>query len=173
MLADFPKGDPALVDETAESEMGAVIELIKKVRNIRAEMHISTSVKFAVHVAATPAIQRVLKANEAQILKLARAEAIILADTLNVPKASAKAVLTGNATVAIPLEGLIDFEQERERLSVQITKLSTELERLTTQLSNSSFVERAPAEKVAELRERETELTSQIKTLRENLDALG
>jgi valyl-tRNA synthetase len=117
-------------------------------------------------------LQRTFKSNEAQILKLARAERLNLSETLDVPKASAKAVLTGGAEVALPLEGLIDFERERERLENQLEKLSTENERLTKQLSNQSFVEKAPAEKVQDIRDRVVEIQQQTKALKQNLEAL-
>jgi len=172
MLASFPSGDANFIDESAEREMGAVIDVITKVRNIRAEMQISPSIKFQVHIAATAEFQAVFRSNEAQIIKLARAESITIADELDVPKASAKAV-TNDARVAVPLEGLIDFEKERERLKNQIAKLTDEKTRLDGQLSNANFVERAPAEKVRELRDRQAELTAQIATLENNLLSLG
>ena len=173
MLADFPLGDASLIDEQAEHEMSAVIDAITKVRNIRAEMQIPTSQRFAVHIAADAAMQEVFAANLAQILKLAKAEDLVIEGALDVPKASAKAVLVGNATLAVPLEGLIDFDKERTRLNNQITKLAEEKSRLDAQLSNQNFVMRAPADKVAELRERQTELTHQITTLNNNLEALN
>lgn len=173
MLADFPKGDSSLVDGRAEMEMGSVIELIRRVRNIRTEMNIRPSDRVPVHVAANAELQITFSANEAQILKLARAERLVLGDTLNVSKASAKAVITGGAELAIPLEGLIDFDKERARLRSQIEKLDTELKRLNGQLSNEDFVRKAPAEKVEALRERKVEIESQSATLNGNLEALA
>ncbi len=173
MLTTFPTGDASLIDEQAESEMQSVIELITKVRNIRAEMNIKASDSLSIHIAADAKMQNVFAANDAQIKKLARADKIVLADSLDVPKASARAVLTGNAEIAVPLEGLIDFEKERSRLKGQIEKLDIELQRLNGQLSNASFVEKAPAEKVKELRDRKNEIETQISTLKENLNALG
>ena len=172
MLADFPKGDPAMIDEQAETEMQSVIDLIKRVRNIRSEMNIKPSDRVAIHVAANEEMQSNFTANEAQIKKLARADTIVFGSSLDVPKASAKAVLTGGAEVAVPLEGLIDFDKERERLQNQIAKLDTELQRLNGQLSNANFVERAPTEKVQELRDRKGELEQQISTLKINVEAL-
>ena len=175
MLTKFPPGDASAIDESAESEMGAVIEVIKKVRNIRSEMNISPSIKFVVHIAVPTesGFQEVFRANEAQILKLGRAEKLIIRDALEVPKASAKAVLTGGAEIAVPLEGLIDFDKERERLQNQITKLDTELQRLNGQLSNASFVERAPAEKVQELSDRKAEIELQTAAINASLEALN
>jgi len=173
MLADFPKGDLALIDEIAESEMRSVIDLITKVRNIRAEMNIKASDRVAIHVAGNASMQSIVAANEAQIKKLARADNIVLSDCLDVPKASAKTVFTGGAEIAVPLEGLIDFDVERTRLTNQVAKLTEEKTRLDGQLSNTNFVDRAPIEKVQELRERKAELLSQIETLNVNLEALA
>jgi len=171
MLTTFPSGDKAAIDRAADREMGAVIELIKKVRNIRAEMNISPAIKFVVHIATDSAMQAVFKANESQIRKLAKAETIVIGSDLDVPRASAKAV-TNDARLAVPLEGLIDFEKERERLSNQIGKLTDEKVRLDGQLSNSNFIERAPAEKVEALRERAIELADQITILGNNFSSL-
>ncbi|HEY0427087.1 MAG TPA: valine--tRNA ligase [Pyrinomonadaceae bacterium] len=172
MLADFPRGDAALIDEKAEAEMQAVIELISKTRNIRAEMNIKPSDKISLLVSAGETLQKVFAANEAQILKLARANELNLSEKADAPKASARAVLAGGAELAIPLEGLIDFQKEIERLENQLSKLEIEGERLQKQLANQNFVERAPAEKVQEIRDRVAEITQQSATLRQNLDAL-
>ena len=171
MLADFPSGDASLIDERAETEMQAVIDLISKVRNIRAEMQIKPSDKPSIHIAAEADAQKIFAANEAQILKLARAEKLILGTSLEVPKASAKAV-TPVAEIAVPLEGLIDFEKEVARLENHLNKLETEAGRLNGQLGNANFVERAPAEKVREIRDRVAEIETQAAALRQNLEAL-
>ncbi|MEP7149657.1 MAG: valine--tRNA ligase [Acidobacteriota bacterium] len=173
MLTTFPTGDDSLIDEQAESEMASVIELITKVRNIRAEMNIKSGDRLAIHIAGEMGMRIVFASNEAQIKKLARADNIVLTDSLDVPKASARAVLTGNAEIAVPLEGLIDFEKERARLQGQIEKLDVELQRLNAQLSNANFVEKAPKGKVDELRDRKGEIENQAATLRQNLEALN
>ncbi|MGD9587770.1 MAG: valine--tRNA ligase [Pyrinomonadaceae bacterium] len=174
MLTGFPQGKSGeFVDDRAEAEMQLVIDTIKRVRNIRSEMNIKPSDRVDIHVAAAAEMQSILAANEAQIKKLARADKVVLTDSLAVPKASAKAVLTGGAEIAVPLEGLIDFDKERERLQNQIAKLDTELQRLNGQLSNANFVERAPAEKVQELRDRKDEIEQQSVILKTNLEALS
>ncbi len=172
MLCDFPTGDANLIDEKAEAEMQAVIELISKVRNIRAEMNIKPSDKPAIHVRANADLQKIFQSNEREILKLARAKKLILTESLDVPKASAKAVLTGGAEIALPLEGLIDFEKERARVENQLEKLSVENERLEKQITNENFVSRAPQEKVEEIRSRVAEIETQTNALKQNLEAL-
>ncbi|HVF46850.1 MAG TPA: valine--tRNA ligase, partial [Pyrinomonadaceae bacterium] len=172
MLTKFPPGEASAIDEAAETEMESVIEVIKRVRNIRSEMNISPSIRFTVHIAADALMQGVYGANESQILKLARAESLVISDVLQAPKASAKAV-TAKASIAVPLEGLIDFGKERERISNQIAKLTEEKSRLDGQLANANFVERAPAEKVEGIRTRSAELEEQLATLADNLAALA
>ncbi|MEZ5308741.1 MAG: valine--tRNA ligase [Pyrinomonadaceae bacterium] len=172
MFADFPIGDQSKVDEAAMSEMAVVIELISKVRNIRAEMRIKNSEPLTVHVAGEAATLKAIGANEARILKLTRAGKIVAEEELSVPKASARTVMTTGAEIAIPLEGLIDFALEIERLEAQIAKLAKEGELLSKQLSNDNFVAKAPADKVAAVRERSAEIEVQLKALSENLDML-
>ena len=124
-------------------------------------------------MASSKDLRGILTANDAQIKKLARVSDLILVDSLEVPKASARSVITGGTEIAIPLEGLIDFDKERERLQNQITKLDSELQRISGQLANTNFVERAPAEKVQELRDRKEEIEQQTNTLKANLEALA
>jgi valyl-tRNA synthetase len=90
-----------------------------------------------------------------------------------IPRASARAVLAGGAEVAVPLEGLIDFAQERARVTRDSEKLEKELQKLEAQLANPQFVERAPAEKVEELRQRAADIKQRIGALGQMLEALG
>ena len=108
----------------------------------------------------------------AQISRLVRASEISISDRLEAPRASARAVLVGGAELAVPLEGLIDFDQERQRLRREQEKLQSEATKLEAQLQNSNFVERAPAERVAEVRNRIADIaqrTSQLQQTIENL----
>ncbi|HEX7315827.1 MAG TPA: valine--tRNA ligase [Pyrinomonadaceae bacterium] len=94
-------------------------------------------------------------------------------DDKGIPRASARAVLAGGAEVAVPLEGLIDFARERARITREREKQEKESRKTVAQLSNPQFIERAPAEKVEELRKRAAEVEQRIKVLDEMLEALG
>jgi valyl-tRNA synthetase len=172
MLSAFPTGEANLIDERAESEMQAVIDLISRVRNIRAEMNIKPGEKISLLVSGDDKLQRVFAENEMQILKLARAGELKLSGKLDAPKASARAVLAGGAEIAVPLEGLIDFAKETDRLEKELTKLNSESEKLNAQLSNENFVSRAPVEKVEGIRARVAEISQQTRTLNQTLEAL-
>ena len=174
MLAAYPEGDEQLIDESAEGEMQAVIDLISRVRNIRSEMNIKASDRVPVLIsAADERLRGVLIASTDQIVRLVRASAVSIGGELNAPRTSARAVLAGGAELAVPLEGLIDFEQERQRLRKEQDKLQAEAVKLETQLANPQFVERAPAEKVDALRERLTDIAQRIGALRQTLESLG
>ncbi|HMG72640.1 MAG TPA: valine--tRNA ligase [Pyrinomonadaceae bacterium] len=173
MLASFPQCDDALVDENAESGMQAVIDLVSRVRNIRAEMNIKPGAPIQLMIAANADLQTVFTASADQIARLTRAANVSIDGTAEMPKASARAVLTGGAEVAVPLEGLIDFAQERERLLREKDKLQKEGGKLEGQLGNQEFVERAPAEKVEELRARLADIAQRTAALDQMLEALS
>ena len=82
-------------------------------------------------------------------------------------------MLSGGAEVAVPLEGLIDFAQERARLSREKEKLQNEAVKLEAQLANADFVSRAPAEKVEELRARVADIAQRTQALDQMMEALS
>ncbi len=173
MLTAYPEGKQELIDEAAESEMQAIIELISRVRNIRSEMNIKPAERIPIVVGSPDANQqRVYSSAREQILRLVRASEISVSERLAAPRASARAVLTGGAELAVPLEGLIDFEQERRRLQREQEKLQAEAAKLEAQLSNPNFVSRAPAERVSEVRERIAAIAQQSSQLQQTVENL-
>jgi valyl-tRNA synthetase len=173
MLAAYPETQASLIDESAEWEMEAVIDLITRVRNIRSEMNIKPGEPIRVLLGAPEAkLRAVFAANTGPITRLLRASDVSINETLVAPRAAARAVLAGGAEVAVPLEGLIDFAQERQRLSKEQEKLAVESSRLEAQLANPQFAERAPAEKVAELRARISDIAQRTSQLQQTIDNL-
>src|SRR5205823_3853990 len=156
----------------AESEMQAVIDLISRVRNIRSEMNIRPGDRIQLVIAAKSELQSVFAASSDQISRLTRAAEISIDGNVEMPKASARAVLAGGAEVAVPLAGLIDFAQERARLSREKEKLQKEADKLENQLANPDFVARAPSEKVAGLRARVADIAQRTVALDQVLEAL-
>ena len=155
MLTAYPEPQANLIDENVEWEMQAVIDLISRVRNIRSEMNIKPSEPIPVLIGAPDEkLRSVFSANTSQISRLLRASEVAIADQLEAPRASARAVLVGGAEVAIPLAGLIDFAKEQQRLEKEKEKLVAEGAKLEAQLANPQFTERAPSEKVNEIRAR-------------------
>ncbi|HEV8427919.1 MAG TPA: valine--tRNA ligase [Pyrinomonadaceae bacterium] len=173
MLTAYPEGAASLIDEAAESEMQAIIELISRVRNIRSEMNIKPAERIPVVIASPDEnLRRVFSSARDQISRLVRASEFTVSERLEAPKASARSVLSGGAELAVPLEGLIDFEQERRRLEREQEKLQAEAAKLEVQLGNPNFVERAPVERVNEVRERIAAIAQQSSQLRQTVENL-
>jgi valyl-tRNA synthetase len=174
MLTAYPEGQNTGIDDGAELQMQAVIDLISRVRNIRSEMNIKAGERVPIMIgAADEKLRAVFAASADQIARLVRASDVSVNEQTGAPRASARAVLVGGAEVAVPLEGLIDFEQERLRLGKELDKLQVEGARLETQLGNPQFVDRAPEEKVAALRERLGDIGQRTSALTLTLEALG
>ena len=173
MLTAYPEGESSVIDERAEEEMQAVIDLISRVRNIRSEMNIKPGERVPLLIGAPDEkLRAVFSASADQIVRLVRASELGIGEQTGAPRASASAVLAGGAEVAVPLEGLIDFEQERQRLRKEKVKLEGESEKLAAQLANPQFAERAPAEKVSEARARIADIAQRIAQLDQTIENL-
>jgi len=170
--SEFILSNSAQLDGRAEREMALVIEMITRLRNIRSTFNIAPSVPLIAQIAPADAATRdVMTRMESHIKRLARIEELQLVDQLEARKGSARAVV-GASEIAIPLEGLIDFDQERARLEKELGKLISEREGLEKRLSNQDFINRAAADVVETTRARAEELTDQVAKLRAVIEAL-
>ena len=173
MLTAYPICSQVMTDDRAERDMSAIIDLISRVRNIRAEMNIKPAERIPILIGCPDEeLRNTFLSARDQIARLVRAADIQVSDHLNAPRASARAVLVGGAELAVPLEGLIDFEQERLRLSREQDKLRAEATKLEAQLANPSFVERAPAERVDEVRARISDIAQRTAQLQQTIENL-
>jgi valyl-tRNA synthetase len=160
-----------LGDAAADAEMEWVINYISEVRSVRAEMNVPAGAKIGcVLVGANSETRRRAAAWEAEIMRLARLSAIGFED--QTPKASAQIVL-GEATVALPLEGVIDFAAERARLEKELDKIGKDMAGIDGRLNNPGFVAKAPPEVLEESRERKIELDARRAKIEEALARLG
>ncbi|MDX2031220.1 MAG: valine--tRNA ligase [Blastocatellia bacterium] len=170
--ADFTSHNSAQLDGRAEREMNMVIELITRLRNIRSTFNIPPSTPLQAQIAPLDeSIRGVIAGVQDHIKRLARIENLQLVEQLPEMKGAARAV-SASFEVAVPLEGLIDFEKERARLQQTVEKLVKESDGIEKRLANADFIARAAAEVVVQTRERAAELQDQIGKLRAIIDAL-
>ncbi len=164
----FPEARPHLHDPAAEESMQLLQEAIMAVRNIRGELGIKPSLPLKVLVKA-PSTQAkdILEANADQMSRLARVDEMTIAPDVSPPRASASAVIQGNE-LYVPLEGVVDFQEELARLDKELTKVTRECEVVTKKLNNEGFVSNAPDHVVAAERDKLTTLSEK----RDKLDAL-
>ncbi len=160
-----------LGDAGADAEIGWVIKFISEVRSVRAEMNVPAGAKTAcVLVGAGSETRRRAASWEAEIMRLARLSSMAFEDT--VPKASAQIVLE-EATVALPLEGVIDFTAEKARLAKELDKIAKDSAAIDGRLNNPGFVAKAPEDVLVESRERKVELAARKAKVEEALRRLG
>ncbi len=147
MISRYPTGRSDLEFPVEAGEMERVLELIRAIRNRRAEMNIAPSRKAAVFIE-TRYVDAFNSATAPFFARLASASGIEVAESFPADRVSADTcvqVVTPAATAYLPLSDLVDYEKERARLTAEIAKVSAEVERLDRKLSNQGFVAKAPA----------------------------
>ncbi|MBW2614909.1 MAG: valine--tRNA ligase [Deltaproteobacteria bacterium] len=169
MTARFPDASHFLNDEDAIGEMDLLMGAITGIRNIRGEMNIppSKGVNIAIDVADEKEGD-ILRLNLSHIQTLAKVNEVSIDPGAPKPEASATAMF-GRNQVHVLLKGLLDFEEERKRLRKGIKKIEKDMEVANRKLSNKGFLEKAPAEIVAEVKEKVEILTLKMEKLNQNL----
>ena len=172
MIAPFPKATRKGRDPEAERLMAPVLDFVSAIRTVRSESRISPAVELAVTVKPSgPEVAAALESSRAVIGSLARAAITVSRDGAR-PAGSAVAT-TPSGDVFVRLEGVVDFEAERQRLRKEIERARKEIAFLEGKLGRPEFVERAPAEVVERERERLVEQRQTEQKLSTSLAALG
>lgn len=165
----------AFGSESAALEMDLVKEVIASIRNIRGENRISPAEK--INVRLTPSdgeVQKILGVNRNAILTLARLDQMDVGPEGNLSKCAVAqvAVKDSSVKVIIPLEGLVDIEEEVKRIQKQVEKLSKDVNMLSGRLSNENFVKNAAEDVVEADRLLLEQSRSQLTALNEALSRL-
>ena len=172
MKADFPSSNDWRVDDEIVANTEWLKNIVSSVRQIRSEMNIppNESIKIIINDASNRDSRR-LESLGSFILNLASVESITQKDTSDdIPK-SAFALLN-QMKIYIPLEGLVDIEEEKARLEKKLVKLNQELKSVQDRLSNDTFVEKAPTEVVEELKGKLKSLMSDQTRIEEQIKLL-
>ena len=172
MKADFPSSNDWRVDDEIVANTEWLKNIVSSVRQIRSEMNIppNESIKIIINDASNTDSRR-LESLGSFILNLASVESITQKDTSDdIPK-SAFALLN-QMKIYIPLEGLVDIEEEKARLEKKLVKLNQELKSVQDRLSNDTFVEKAPTEVVEELKGKLKSLMSDQTRIEEQIKLL-
>jgi len=166
MLKKWPVVDESKINKKAEEEMGALMEVVRAIRNIRAEMNIPH----------TKEVEAILKTgqeiDESYVKTLAKVSKVTIAKKLDKkPEQSASAILAG-MEIYVPLAGLIDFEKEKARVMKEKEKITQELQKIQARLADQKFLEKAKPESVEGEKAREKEFLEKIKIIAERLSVL-
>jgi valyl-tRNA synthetase len=168
ILAPWPKHQGLEIAE-ADAEIGWVIRLISEVRSVRSEMNVPAGAKVPLVISgASDGTTARAKRHEETILRLARIEAM----SFGKAPAGAVQIVLDEATLALPLAGIIDVAAESKRLKREIDKVGSEIRQLDAKLANEKFVARAPEHVVEEQRERKADAEATAARLEQALKRL-
>jgi len=156
----------------AAFEIDVVKEVITAIRNIRGENRISPAIKINVRLGVTnDQTQKILGNNRTALMTMGRIEELEVGMEGNLSKCAVTPVVVGDAQVKviIPLEGLVDFEEEVKRLNKSIEKLQKDIGLLSGKLSNEKFVANADEDVVAADKILLAQSRGQLESLKEAL----
>jgi len=171
MTAPFPRADSTLADPQAEEEMAMIIDVTTAIRNIRGEMNISPAAQMEAVIYGPERLLKLLETHTHYVEDLAKLSQLTLRQEGERPRMAASAVVR-ELEIFLPLEAVLDFQEERRRLEKEIGKLEPELARAKKKLANEDFLGRAPAEVVAKEREKSDRLGAKLRKLQTQLDRL-
>ncbi|MDH4129466.1 MAG: class I tRNA ligase family protein, partial [Spirochaetota bacterium] len=173
MISKFPSLQEDLLDADATSKMNLIKEIVYNIRNIRGEMNVSPDLKLNIVIQTVNSnINDLLSTYEPYILTLGKVKSISITDLFTKNNKSASAVGTGYE-LFIPLEGLIDSEKEKARITKEINKLESELARTKQKLDNKNFLDNANKEVIEKERIKLEQFQSSLIKLNENLSIIN
>ncbi|GJL95479.1 MAG: valine--tRNA ligase [Hyphococcus sp.] len=166
VVAKWPTHKSELTNTNANEEMNWVIDLITNIRSVRQEMNVPAGAKIPmVFIGDGARIER----HREIVSRLARLSEITLADAA--PKGAVQ-IVHGDATVALPMAGVIDLEAEQGRLEKEIAKIKGEITGIDKKLANKNFVDKAPKAVVEEQHTRRADFEVQLEKLDAALERL-
>lgn len=169
IVAQWPMADARALDPEAEREIDWLIRLVSEIRAARTELNVPPGARLPMHVREAHADTQARLLRQASALaRLARVEAADGDAT-----GGAAQVVVDEATFVLPLEGVIDLDAERQRLTKAIAAVEKERDALGGRLSNASFVERAKPEAVEKARADHADKMAEAARLHAALGRLG
>jgi valyl-tRNA synthetase len=173
IIAAYPRGESGYTDPDAEREITALIEVVRAIRNIRAEKKVEPGRFIEAYVIAGAA-RPTFDAGARYIEMLARVKPLhVVGDGGEAPREQvAKAVLEG-VTAVVPLAGLFDVAVERARIEKQIAEAEAEAGRIDAKLSNEGFRAKAPEKIITAEQERLAALRTRLEGLRASLTEIA
>ncbi|WP_336046356.1 valine--tRNA ligase [Solibacillus ferritrahens] len=171
-VAAWPTVNPAFNFTAEAGDMQLLMDIIRSVRNIRAEVNTPMSKKVAMTISAKDdSIAAVLEANKGYIEKFCNPDGLTIGTELEAPAQAMSAVVSG-AEIFMPLAGLINIDEEIARLEKELEKWAKEVKLVSGKLSNERFVSKAPEALVATEREKLADYEAKYATVEKRIAEL-
>jgi valyl-tRNA synthetase len=175
MIDTYPQAELSLIQPEVSLQIDHVLEVVRAIRNIRQQYAVPHPQAVPVRIVSPDAQERTaLEAGRGILERFVTLASLTVSETLNVVETAQSAInVVGHSRIIVPLEGLIDIEQERSRLEKKTEVLLKEQKQLFGMLANLEFLERAPIAVVEKNKARLHELNQQLKTLEDQLAQLS
>jgi valyl-tRNA synthetase len=171
IVAPWPEAGPT--DEAAEAEMALIMEMVRAIRNARAEYTVEPGRRIEAVIAAGEEYD-LLTSQRDILITSARLDAdkLYIARTLDVKPAQALALVVGGVEIYLPLAGMVDLAKERQRLTTEIEEVTKGIAGSDKLLANKDFLAKAPAQvverersKLADYHQRQAKLQERLRSL--------
>lgn len=175
LLMDSPWPRPArvLLDPAAEAAAEVKFEVLAALRNLRVEYNVPPKQGVVFYLVSEDPGRHELLASQADSLAALLRQDRVVVDPAWKAESPTPSVLVAGCRAYMPLDGIVDIEQERERFSRQKTKLQAELASVESRLHNPNFLDRAPDEVKQSTRERVARIREKISRVEAALAGLG
>ncbi|HIK26951.1 MAG: valine--tRNA ligase [Oscillatoriaceae bacterium SKW80] len=165
--------EASYIDETLESDFELLIGTIRTIRNLRVEADVKPAAKIKVILQSESERERQILTNcQSYIKDLAKVEELIITPTLESEPTGTIVGVVGTIQVLVPLAGVVDIETLRGKIEKNLAKVEAEVKSLTERLGNASFINKAPANVVEEVRSSLAEAEKQAEILKARLSKL-
>jgi valyl-tRNA synthetase len=171
IIAKWPESDGAYINEKVETQMNALFDMVRTIREIRTEYNVEPGKRIQAIIA--PGNQRQSLQEYSYVFgRLCNVEQTeLIADDAAAPENSASAVI-GDTTIYLPLEGMLNIAKECERLRKELADNADNIKRVQGKLANENFVNKAPEQVVQRERDRLAEYEAEAQKIQELLNSL-
>lgn len=169
ITAEYPHYEEADDMLAEEEKMNLIMDGIRNVRNVRAEMNVPPSKKAKIIIVATDDKRPAMEDGKEYFKSLASASEVEIQDNKDGIPEDAVSVVIDGVELFIPLDELVDFEKEKERLNKERDKALAEIKRVEGKLNNPGFVNKAPAKLVEEEKAKKEKFEEILHTIEERL----
>lgn len=173
MISKWPVADESLIDPEAERGMNAIMDSIKAIRNMRAEVNANPGKKIPAIMLVSEDLREVVAHNDSYIKLLGGIDNLELRPLNGEKPENAMAAVVTGIEVYLPLAGLIDVEKETQRLSKELAAMEKDLQRAGGKLNNTGFLAKAPEDVIAKERAKYEELSGKIEAVKKRMAYLA
>jgi len=173
MISKWPVADESLIDPEAERGMNAIMDSIKAIRNMRAEVNANPGKKIPAIMLVSEDLREVVAHNDSYIKLLGGIDNLELRPLNGEKPENAMAAVVTGIEVYLPLAGLIDVEKENQRLSKELAAMEKDLQRAGGKLNNAGFLAKAPEDVIAKERAKYEELSGKIEAVKKRMAYLA